>query len=163
MFIPATMRPSPGHTFVSPASGFSLFWKMDPPVCPYYHLETIRGTASLHFRIEMGPKSTFPLIGLHWPSPSGATLAMPTGTVLIDPSIPVQYMVRRAAAASGRLWNTSLYRASVSIRAATRLRSHLAQHHPAVLSSFFVPVDRDLYVASTDPLLIWVYGPPVPY
>jgi hypothetical protein len=162
MYIPATMRPSPGHTFVSAASGFALNWKMDPPVRPYYHMETVRGTASLHFRMETAGKHRVPLVGLYWPSPSGDTLAMPDGTHLIDSSIPIQYVVRKAAASSGRLWNQSLYRAVVSIRATTRLRTLWAQHHPDVLASFFVPVDRTLYLASLDPLLIWAYGPHVP-
>lgn len=155
-FIDARLGPSDHTSFVGPASGFNLHWKGPPPPNqPLYHMQTVTGKAALLARTEGQADQIFPLVGLCW---RHTDLMLPEDTTLIDESIPIQFVARTHP---GRE-TTALYKAKVSVRAATRLRSHWARHHPGFLTTFFVEPKRTAYLANLDPLLIWVYGPPVP-
>ncbi|MFN7301309.1 MAG: hypothetical protein ACK5U7_07560 [Bacteroidota bacterium] len=147
------MKPLANQVTVTAASGFLITWRAPAPF-PAVTLRTVTARCSLLFRTESADGLLYPMIGFYgsW-SAQAPALAPPNNTTLIDPVVPVQFTYKPG---------TSLWRAVVSARAATSLRTHFALRHPTLLPDFFLERDRHAFVASTDPLLFWVYGPAVP-
>lgn len=155
MFTTVQMRPLPHQSFVSAVTGFRLAWRHPVPLSiPIFHNETIRGKARLLGRIEFdhARRLAYPLLGL-WDGSDRR--ALPSGTEILDESVPFQCMAKR------RL-GPSPWRADVSIRATTAFRTFLLRQLPSSAESFLIPPTRTGFIASENPLLIWVYGPPVP-